>query len=176
MRSARILGLTWTVLVAGVTAGAAQTTPDRARPPTRLPGIVYPNQPEAAPRTPEQRSKGRRSQPPAAVVTPASSPAQLGVVAEPRPPRAPRSLTVKNEPETTAAVPAKSATARWVEPLVFSTPAEQSIRPQAVAAKGFVLASSFAFACASLGAAGAQHSLRGRSVGCSLSYGGANPS
>jgi hypothetical protein len=154
MRSACVLGLTWTVLLAGVAAGAAQTTPERPLPPIRLPGIVYPNQPEAVPTSPEQRSEGRRSQPPTAVVTPASPPAQLGAAAEPQPLRDSGPLTVMKKPDTTAAVTERSATAKWTEPLALSAhTAQQSISPEGVAARGFVLASTFAFACASLGSA-----------------------
>src|SRR3954469_23267160 len=61
MRTACALGLAWTVLLAGVTAGAAQTAPERPLPPIRLPGIMYPDQPEAAPTSPERSSKARRS-------------------------------------------------------------------------------------------------------------------
>ena len=57
MRTACALGLAWTVLLAGVTAGAAQTAPERPLPPIRLPGIMYPDQPEAAPTSPERSSK-----------------------------------------------------------------------------------------------------------------------
>src|SRR3954464_6797253 len=76
MRTACALGLAWTVLLAGVTAGAAQPAPERPLPPIRLPGIMYPDQPEAAPTSPERSSKARRSQPPAPLVTPASPPVQ----------------------------------------------------------------------------------------------------
>ena len=153
MRSACVLGLTWTVLLAGVAAGAAQTTPERPLPPIRLPGIVYPDQTEVAPTSPEPGSKGRRPQPPAAPVTPASPPAQRGIAAEPQPSSRTGPQTVRTEAETTAAVPV-AKTARWAEPLALSTDsAQQSISLEAVAAKGFMLASSFAFACASLGSA-----------------------
>jgi hypothetical protein len=154
MRSACVLGLTWTALLAGVAAGAAQTTPERPLPPIRLPGIVYPDQTEAAPMLPELGSKGRRSQPPAAPVTPASPPDQRGIAVEPL--SSPRTgpLTVRTEAETTAAVIVASKAAKWVEPLAPPTHGTQHfISPEAVTARGFVLAVSFGLACASLGSA-----------------------
>src|SRR3954468_10722833 len=120
MRTACALGLAWTVLLAGVTAGAAQTPPANPAPPIRLPGIMYPDQPEAAPTSPERSSKARRSQPPAPLVTPASPPVQPGVVAEPQPPRRTGSATVMNEPDTTAAVTAAPEAAKSEEPLARS--------------------------------------------------------
>jgi hypothetical protein len=154
MRTACALGLAWTVLLAGVTAGAAQTAPERPLPPIRLPGIMYPDQPEAAPTSPERSSKARRSQPPAPLVTPASPPVQPGVVAEPQPPRRTGSVTVMNEPDTTAAVTAAPEAAKSEEPLARSAHrTQQFISPEPVTARGLVLAGAFALACASLGSA-----------------------
>jgi hypothetical protein len=154
MGSPRVLGLAWTVLLVGVTAGAAQTTPDRTLPPIRLPGIVYPERSEAAPTLPEQRSKGQRSQPAAGPVTPASSPGKPPVAAEPQPPRKTVSLSVINEPDTTATVSMASEAGKPEEPLGLSTPLmQQFISPDGVSSKGVALAGSFAFACASLGSA-----------------------
>jgi hypothetical protein len=154
MHSHRVTGLAWAALLSIVTAVAAQATPERPLPPIRLPGVMYPDQTETAPVSPEAKSKGRHSRPVGAAITPASPPTHPVVVAEPDPPRRAGSQTLVNEPETTAAVTVRSEAVTLVEPLALSTHrTQQLISPEAVTARGFALAGSFALALASLASA-----------------------
>ena len=153
-----VFGLTWIALLVTITPGAAQTASEYQHPPIRLPGIAYPEQ------TPELRSKGRRSQPAAALVTPASPPTHSSVSSEVQPPRRAGSLPSRNEPETTAAVTMGPETIGRAEPLALATRSTpQFMSSESVTVRGVALAGLFVLASASLVAAGLAL-VRGRRV------------
>ena len=160
-----VLGLTWIALLVTITPGAAQTRSEHQHPPIRLPGIAYPDQTtKAAPTSPELRSKGRRSQPAAALVTPASPPTHPSASFEAQPPRRAGSLPSRNEPETTAAVTMGSETVGRAEPLALATRSTpQFMSSESITVRGVALASLFVLASASLVSAGLAL-VRGRRV------------